>query len=87
MPYTVVKGRGERPWKIKDKSGRTVGSSKTRASAEASVRARMASESGKKTSRGISTGYNPETGKVGYTKSVKPKAPKHANYASKFFGH
>jgi hypothetical protein len=36
----------------------------------------------KRKSRGISTGYDPKTGKVGYTRSVKPKKPKSANYAS-----
>lgn len=36
----------------------------------------------KKRSRGISTGYDPKTGKVGYARSVKPKAPSKANYAS-----
>ena len=35
----------------------------------------------KRKSKGISTGYNPKTGKDGYTRSVKPKKPK-GNYAS-----
>lgn len=36
----------------------------------------------KRRGRGISTGYDPKTGKVGYTRSVKPKKPERANYAS-----
>jgi hypothetical protein len=35
----------------------------------------------KKRSRGISTGYDPKTGKVGYSRSVGKKKPP-ANYAS-----
>jgi len=48
MPYSIVfrKGSG-RPWKIVKKStGETVGSSVTKAQAESSVRARLASEHG-----------------------------------------
>jgi hypothetical protein len=45
MPYTIVKRTGERPWKIiKKTTGQVVGSSKTRAAAVASVRARHAGE-------------------------------------------
>jgi hypothetical protein len=49
MPWKVVKrGSGKRPWKIvRADTGKIVGSSTTKAKAEASVRARYASE-GKK---------------------------------------
>ncbi len=48
MPYLVRKrGSGVRPWKIINKStGKVVGSSASRARAQASVRARNASHSG-----------------------------------------
>ena len=39
-PVHVEKGSGARPWKIKERSGKVVGSSKTKADAEASARAR-----------------------------------------------
>jgi len=41
----------------------------------------MAAAKKRKRSRGISTGYNPKTGKIGYTRSVKPRKPS-GNYAS-----
>lgn len=45
MPYKVVKRSGSRPWKIvKTTTGKVVGSSTTKAKAEASVRARYAAE-------------------------------------------
>ena len=47
MPYTVVEESGPRPFKIK-KHGKTVGSSKTREAAEASIRARNAAAHGAK---------------------------------------
>jgi hypothetical protein len=53
MPYNIKykPDKGGRPWKIINKeTGRVVGSSKTRKAAEASVRARMAGEHGKKKS-------------------------------------
>jgi len=43
MPYKVVKRGGDRPWKIL-KHGKVVGSSKTKADAEASIRARYSGE-------------------------------------------
>lgn len=43
MPWKVVKGKGQRPFKIKNtRTGRTVGSSKTKTAAKKSVRARYA---------------------------------------------
>lgn len=45
MPYEIVRRGGERPWKIIRTSDRkVVGTSKTRAEAVASVRARMRAE-------------------------------------------
>jgi hypothetical protein len=45
MPYKVVKRSGAKPWKIINKNtGKVVGSSKTKAKAKASVRARYANE-------------------------------------------
>jgi len=45
MPYTIVKRSGARPYKIINKNtGKTVGTSKTRKDAEASVRARYRGE-------------------------------------------
>lgn len=41
MPYTITRGSGQRPWKIR-RYGVTVGSAKTKKDAEASVRAREA---------------------------------------------
>lgn len=41
MPYTITRGTGQRPWKIR-RYGVTVASAKTRKDAEASVRAREA---------------------------------------------
>ena len=40
MPVRVMKGSGPRPWKIKESGGKVVGSSTTKAKAEASARAR-----------------------------------------------
>lgn len=49
MPWHVEKRSGEKPWKIvKDATGKVVGSSETKREAEASVRARYASESKKR---------------------------------------
>jgi len=48
MPVKVIKGTGSRPFKIVERSGRVVGSSKTREDAEASARARNAATEGKK---------------------------------------
>jgi hypothetical protein len=43
MPYKVKKGGGSRPYKIVNKkTGKTVGSSKTKAKAKAAMRARYA---------------------------------------------
>lgn len=42
MPVHVVHNGGAKPWKIKEKSGKIVGSSKTKAKAESSARARNA---------------------------------------------
>ena len=45
MPYTIIKGKGSRPYKIKNTdTGKTVGSSKTLREAQASVRARYANK-------------------------------------------
>lgn len=45
MPYRILKGRGERPYKIiKTATGDTVGTSKTLADAKASIRARYMGE-------------------------------------------
>ncbi|MDX9797147.1 MAG: hypothetical protein RBT24_10035 [Arcobacteraceae bacterium] len=45
MPYKVVKREGKKPYKIVNKdTGKAVGSSTSKAKAEASVRARLASE-------------------------------------------
>jgi len=44
MPYRISRGSGSRPWKIKKPDGTVVGSSESREQAEASVRARYASE-------------------------------------------
>ena len=47
MPYKIVKRKGKRPYKIINKeTGKTVGSSTSKAKAEASVRARLAGEYG-----------------------------------------
>lgn len=48
MPWKVVyRSNGDRPWKIiKTTTGEVVGSSTSKADAEASVRARYAAESG-----------------------------------------
>jgi len=51
MPWNVRKGGGARPWKI-TKHGKVVGSSTSKARAEASVRARLAAEHGAKTRGG-----------------------------------
>lgn len=49
MPYKIVKRGGARPWKIvKKDSGKVVGSSTSKAKAQASVRARYAGEGKKK---------------------------------------
>lgn len=45
MPYRIVRKDGPRPYKIVNRdTGRIVGSSTTKAKAEASIRARWASE-------------------------------------------
>ena len=45
MPYRIEKRTGERPYKIiKKTTGKVVGSSTSRAKAEASIRARYANE-------------------------------------------
>lgn len=45
MPYKVTKGAGPKPYKIRNvQTGQIVGASKTKAKADASVRARMAAE-------------------------------------------
>ena len=42
MPYKVVKGKGTRPWKIvRLRDNKVVGTSTSKAKAEASVRVRM----------------------------------------------
>lgn len=43
MPWKVVKKSGAKPWKIV-KAGKVVGSSTTKAKAEASIKARYANE-------------------------------------------
>ena len=49
MPWAVRKEKGGKPYKIvKKTTGRVVGSSKTKAAAQASVRARYAAEGGYK---------------------------------------
>lgn len=49
MPYRIVKRSGPRPFKIiRVEDGRTVGSSKTRVEAQASIRARHAGETKKR---------------------------------------
>tara|TARA_R110000824_G_scaffold14456_6_gene61512 strand:- start:921 stop:1064 length:144 start_codon:yes stop_codon:yes gene_type:complete len=41
MPWSVEKGKGAKPWKIvNDSTGKVVGSSTTKAQAQASVKAR-----------------------------------------------
>lgn len=48
MPWTVVRGGGRKQWKIvKATTGEVVGSSTSKAKAEASVRARYAAENKK----------------------------------------
>lgn len=45
MPYKIVKRSGEKPYKIINKdTGKTVGSSKSKEMAKASIRARYAGE-------------------------------------------
>jgi hypothetical protein len=45
MPYKIQKGSGSRPYKIINKNtGKTVGTSTSKAKAKASVRARYANE-------------------------------------------
>ena len=45
MPYAIKKGSGPKPWKIiKKTTGAVVGSSTSKAKAEASIRARHAGE-------------------------------------------
>ena len=52
MPYKIIKGGGVKPYKIINKeTGKQVGSSTTKAKAEASVRARFAGEHGFKFTR------------------------------------
>jgi hypothetical protein len=50
MPYEIVYVKGsDRPWKIRNtQTNRVVGSSKTKADAQASVRARYANESNRR---------------------------------------
>lgn len=48
MPYSVQKGSGERPYKITKPGGKVVGSSTSKAKAEASIRARQAATHGAK---------------------------------------
>lgn len=48
MPVHVVKRSGKRPWKIVEKSGKVVGSSTSKAKAQASANARNASMHGRK---------------------------------------
>ena len=50
MPYTISKGKGKKPYKIK-KHGRTVGSSTSKAKAKSSVRARNAGAHGWKSTK------------------------------------
>jgi len=50
MPYNIVK-RGNKHCIVNKRTGKTVGCSTTRAKAEASVRARLASEHGWKPTR------------------------------------
>jgi hypothetical protein len=48
MPWKVVKGKGKRPYKIKNtRTGKTVGSSKSKTKAKASMRARYANTGAK----------------------------------------
>jgi len=45
MPYRIVKRSGARPWKVvKAATGKVVGSSTSKANAQASIRARHAHE-------------------------------------------
>jgi len=47
MPYRIEHGSGSKPWKlVKTDTGKVVGSSKTKADAEASRRLRMGIEHG-----------------------------------------
>jgi hypothetical protein len=48
MPYHVEKQSGKRPWKIVKEGGKVVGSSTSKAKANASVKARYASENNKR---------------------------------------
>ncbi len=48
MPVTVENRGGARPWKIVESSGKVVGSSTSKADAEASARARNAAPEGPK---------------------------------------
>jgi hypothetical protein len=48
MPYAIRKGKGSRPYKlVNKKTGKQVGSSKTKAKAKAAMRARYAHSKGK----------------------------------------
>lgn len=52
MPYKVVKGSGVRPYKIvRADTGKVVGSSFSKAHAQASIRARYAAEADAKTKK------------------------------------
>lgn len=52
MPYSVRREGGKRPYKIiKTTTGEVVGTSKSRADAQASIRARHANEQGGKNSQ------------------------------------
>ncbi|MCB1033866.1 MAG: hypothetical protein KDD47_08550 [Acidobacteria bacterium] len=53
MPYKIEHRSGKRPWKIvRSDTGTVVGSSATKADAEASIRARMSAETEAKKKRG-----------------------------------
>lgn len=54
MPYAIRHEGGNRPYKIiKTTTGKVVGTSKNRADAQASIRARFASERGGRTSQAV----------------------------------
>ena len=46
MPYAIKKEDGSKPWKTTKPSGKVVGSSRSKAMAQASVNARYAAKSG-----------------------------------------
>lgn len=51
MPVKVKRGKGKKPYKIVEKSGKIVGSSTSRAKAQSSANARNASKHGWKPTR------------------------------------